>query len=37
MNITFRNITIIGRKENQEQQFSLKDCENVTLEGIRCL
>ena len=36
-NITFRNITIIGRNGNQEQQFSLKDCENVTLEGIRCL
>ncbi len=36
-NITFRDITIIGRKENQEQQFSLKDCEGVTLDRIRCL
>ncbi|MCM1386604.1 MAG: glycosyl hydrolase family 28 protein [Bacillus sp. (in: Bacteria)] len=36
-NITFRNITIIGREGNKEQQFSLKNCENVTFEGVRCL
>ena len=36
-NITFRNITITGRGKNVEQQFSLKDCENITLENIRCL
>lgn len=35
--VTFRNITIVGRKKNKEQQFSLKDCENITLERIRCL
>ena len=36
-NVTFRNITIVGRGKNTEQQFSLRDCENITLENIRCL
>ncbi len=36
-NIVFRNITIAGRDRNPEQQFSLKDCEGITLENIRCL
>ena len=36
-NVTFRNITIVGRGKNTEQQFSLRDCESITLENIRCL
>ncbi len=36
-NITFRNITIAGRGQSMEQQFSLKDCENVAIENVRCL
>ncbi len=36
-NVVFRNITIVGRGKNIEQQFSLKDCEGITLENIRCL
>lgn len=35
-NITFRNITILGRSEKQEQQFSLKNCEGIVLENICC-
>ncbi|MCM1174826.1 MAG: glycoside hydrolase family 28 protein [Blautia sp.] len=36
-NVVFRNITIAGRGGNIEQQFSLKNCEGITLENIRCL
>ena len=36
-NVVFRNITIVGRGKNIEQQFSLKNCEGITLENIRCL
>ncbi len=35
--ISFRNILFSGRQEGMEQQFSMKYCENITVDVIRCL